>query len=88
MSDDLQTIFVELEKPRPSQGFHGRVIEAQFVVENNRVLLYDTRGCRIASEPLPSHLTGREYAAVLLRRRERVHSSSFGRRIVYEKNYY
>jgi hypothetical protein len=88
MKNDLQTIIVELERSQPSRDFHGRVAEAQFCVEDGHVLLYDARGARIAREPLPSHLTGREYAAVMLRRRERTRNSSFSRHIVYERNYY
>ena len=50
--NDLQTVIIELERPRPSQGFNGRVAEAQFCVEDNHILLYDMNGCRIAREPI------------------------------------
>jgi hypothetical protein len=88
VKNDLQRVIVEIERPQPSRGFYGRCAEAQFVVEDGYVLLYNMQGARIAREPLPSHLTGREWAAVMLRKRERARGSSFSRHIVYDKNYY
>jgi hypothetical protein len=86
--NDLQTVVIELERPRPSQGFNGRVAEAQFCVEDNHILLYDMNGCRIAREPIPKDLTSREAAALMLRRRERIRNNSFSRHIVYPRNHY
>lgn len=86
--DDLTYFTVELARPRPSENFHGRVAEGQFVTEGDFVILYDMEGQRLAREPIPSCWTPKQAAARALKLRESRRSSDFNRKIVYDKNFY
>jgi hypothetical protein len=86
--NDLEYVAVELQRPRPSDNFHGRIAEGQFVAEDGYVLIYDMQGQRLAREPIPPNWTARQTAARALKSRESLRSSDFSRKIVYERNNY
>jgi hypothetical protein len=85
-SPDLIHITIQVAKPRPSTGFHGKVEEAKYAETDGGVQLYsmDDRslGRKFYRKVAPP-LSAREVAGILLRSRVNWKSSSFSRPLNY-----
>ncbi len=79
--------YVTYETARPKGDFPGSVEEGWFCVEDNSVVLYDTSKARVDKLELIPHLTPRQQAAIMLKRRAGMRNTDFNRRLSYPKGF-